>query len=116
VLRFAAVENFNNDVIRGLRRRDPAFDIVRVQDSDVAGKDDPAVLAWCADQKRILLTHDVRTVTRFAYERVVAGLPMPGVIEASLSLPLSRVIDDLHVLASASLEGEWEGQVRFLPI
>jgi len=32
------------------------------------------------------------------------------------SLSLSRAIDDLHVLAAVSLEGEWEGQVRFLPI
>jgi len=116
VLLFAADENFNNDIIRGLRRRESNLDIVRIQDSDVAGKDDPTVLAWCAGEKRVLLTHDIRTVTRFAYERVTGGLPMPGVIEVPRSLSLSRAIDDLHVLALVSLEGEWEGQVRFLPI
>jgi hypothetical protein len=30
---------------------------------------------------RVLLTHDVQTMTRFAFERVDRGDPMPGVIE-----------------------------------
>ena len=34
MLRLAAVENFNNDVLRGMHRREPALDIVRVQDAD----------------------------------------------------------------------------------
>jgi hypothetical protein len=32
MLRFAADENFNADIVRGLRRRLPELDIVRVQD------------------------------------------------------------------------------------
>jgi len=31
-MRWAADENFNNDIIRGLLRRKPDVDIVRVQD------------------------------------------------------------------------------------
>jgi predicted nuclease of predicted toxin-antitoxin system len=46
----------------------------------LSGKDDPTVLAWAASENRILLTHDVATITRFAYDRIVRGLPMPGVI------------------------------------
>jgi hypothetical protein len=33
--------------------------------------------------ERILLTHDVKTMPGYAYERMVAGLPVPGIIEAS---------------------------------
>ena len=32
MLRFAADENFNGDIVRGLLRRNPNVDIVRVQD------------------------------------------------------------------------------------
>ena len=116
MLRFAADENFNNDIVRGLRRRRADIDITRIQDAGLTGKDDPAVLAWCADQRRVLLTHDVRTITRHAYERATAGMTMPGVIEVPRSLPLSRIIDDILVIAEASEEGEWEGQVRYLPL
>jgi len=116
MLRYAADENFNNDIVRGLRRRTTQLDIVRVQDFGLSGADDPTVLAWCADQKRVLLSHDVRTLAGYAYDRASRGLPQPGVFEVDRSLPMSRVIDDLLILAEASRDGEWEGQVRFLPI
>jgi hypothetical protein len=41
VLRLAADENFNRDIVRGLLRRKPDLDIVRVQDAGLAGADDP---------------------------------------------------------------------------
>lgn len=46
VLRLAADENFNNDSVRGLIRRKPEVDIVRVQDVGLSGADDPTVLKW----------------------------------------------------------------------
>ena len=44
MLRLAADENFNNDVLRGLIRRSPRLDVVRVQDVGLSGADDPTVL------------------------------------------------------------------------
>jgi hypothetical protein len=41
MLRFAADENFNGDIVRGLLRRNPKLDIVRVQDVGLSGADDP---------------------------------------------------------------------------
>lgn len=116
MLPLAADENFNNDVVRALRRRRPEIDLVRIQDAGLAGADDPAVLQWAAEQGRVLLTHDVSTVTRFAYERVEAGLPMPGVFEVGRSVPIGVAVEDLLLIADCSLPGEWEGQVRYLPL
>ena len=113
---WAADENFNNDIIRGLLRRKPDVDIVRVQDVGLSGADDPAVLEWAADEGRVVLTHDVSTITRYAYERVEAGKPMPGVFEVSRGIPIGAVIEDLILLTECSLEKEWEGQVRYLPL
>jgi predicted nuclease of predicted toxin-antitoxin system len=70
MLRLAADENFNNDIIRGLLRRKPDLDIVRIQNVGLSGADDPTVLQWAAQEGRILLTEDVSTITRYAYERV----------------------------------------------
>ena len=44
MLALAADENFNNDVVRGILRRKPDVDIVRVQDAGLSGADDPTVL------------------------------------------------------------------------
>jgi predicted nuclease of predicted toxin-antitoxin system len=67
MLRLAADENFNNDIVRGLLRREPGLDIVRIQDVGLSGADDPTVLEWAAQEGRVLLTHDVTTITRYAY-------------------------------------------------
>lgn len=110
MLRLGADANFNNDIIRGLIRRKPDVDIVRVQDVGLSGADDPEVLEWAAQQGRLLGTHDVSTLGKHAYERVAAGQPMPGVFEVSTSLSLARAIDDLLLIVECSSEAEWEEQ------
>jgi len=116
MLRFLADENFNNQIIRGVLRRNPNVNIVRVQDVELTGADDPTVLAWAAQQERIVLTHDVATMTNFAYERLAAGLLMPGLFEISRRVSVSQAIEEILLLDECSLEGEWEGQVQFLPL
>jgi predicted nuclease of predicted toxin-antitoxin system len=116
MLRLAADENFNNDIVRGLRRKRPDLDIVRVQEAGLSGAVDPDVLEWAARESRILLTHDASTMTRYAYERVAVGLPMPGVFQLSRGISLTLVIEDILLIAECSIEGEWEGQVRYLPL
>jgi hypothetical protein len=116
MLPMLADENFNNDIVRGVRRRSAAVDIVRVQDIDLGGADDPTVLEWAAENARVLLTHDVSTMTRFAYDRVREGKQMPGVFEVSRRVALSVAIEEILLLAECSVAGEWEGQVRYLPL
>src|ERR671936_175766 len=112
MLALAADEYFNYDIVRGLLRRNPELNIVRVQEVGLSGANDPTVLESAAQEGRVLLTHDVTTITRYAYERVQAGEPMPGVFEVSRDLAIGRAIEEILLLAEYSLEGEWEGQVR----
>lgn len=116
MLRLVADENFDNDLIRGILRREPAIDLVRVQDVGLSGADDPTVLAWAADEGRVLLTHDVTTLLDFAYQRISAALPMPGVFAVSDSATFSQVIEDLLMLVECSVEHEWDGQVLYVPL
>jgi hypothetical protein len=117
LLRFLADENFNNRILRGLLRRFPEVDIVRVQDIvGLSGAGDPEVLDWAAREKRILLTHDVSTIVDFAIQRVESGQEMPGVFEVSRSISIGLAIDDLLLLAQGSIEDEWQGQIIYLPL
>ena len=116
MISLAADENFNNNIIRGLLRRRPDLDIVRVQDVGLSGADDPAVLEWAAREGRLLLTHDVTTITRRVDERKEAGQSMPGVFVCSQEVPIARAIEDILILAECSFDGEWEGQIRYLPL
>src|SRR5205809_2799627 len=116
MLPLLADENFNNDIVRAVRRRNPQVDLVRVQDEGLSGADDPTILQWAAQSGRVLLTHDVSTMTRYAYDRVRAAQPMPGVFEVARGVPIGVAIEEIIVLAMCSLDGEWEGQVRYLPL
>ena len=116
MLALAADENFNNDIVRGLLRRKPDLDIVRVQDAGLSGSDDPVVLESAAQQGRVLFTHDASTMTYHAYERARTGKRMPGVFEVNREVPIAQAIEDILLLAECSVEGEWEGQVRYLPL
>ena len=60
-----------------------------MQDVGLSGEDDSTILEWAAVANRVLLTHDVTTITNFAYERVELGKRMPGVIEVNRSVPRS---------------------------
>ena len=116
MIRFLTDEDFDNDILRGVILRLPDLDIVRVQDVGLLGKSDPVVLEWAAQNMRVLLTHDIRTMRRHAYARLEAGFSMPGVFVAPQSLRIAQAIAEVLLLAECSVEGEWEGQVRFLPL
>lgn len=115
-IRFLADENFDHKTLAGLLRRDPDLDIVAVQDVGLRQADDPVVLEWAAGEGRVLVTHDVSTMLDFAYERVIVGLPMPGVIEIPESVPRAVIIDELILIAAASDPEEWQDTVRYLPL
>jgi hypothetical protein len=89
---------------------------VRIQDVGLSGAHDPIILEWAAKENRVLLTHDVSTITKYAYERVESGQHMPGVFEVGRNTPVGRVIEDILLLIECSLEGEWNGQIRYLPL
>jgi len=116
MIRFLLDENFNGKIVRGLRARQPVVDMVRVQDTQLYGADDPSVLEWAAHEGRILLTHDLDTMTKYAGERIEKGLPMAGVILVRDTLPVAKVIDDLLTVLGASEASDWENRIDFLPL
>jgi predicted nuclease of predicted toxin-antitoxin system len=116
MLKLLADENFDNTILRGLLRRQSDIDIVRVQDIGLSGKDDSTVLAQAAEENRVLLTHDVATITRYAYDRIAQGLSMSGVIEVRTDASTGQIIDDILIVLECIQPGEMEGQILYLPL
>lgn len=114
--RFLADENIDPDLVLGLRRRVDDIDIVRVQDVGLRTVDDPEILQWAADQDRVLISHDLKTMSGFAGERLAAGLRMPGVVLLRSTLSIARAIDELAAIAGASDAEEWNNQIAYLPL
>ncbi len=99
-------------------RQRPGLDLVRVLDVGLRAVDDPTILAWAAREGRLVLTHDASTLIGYAYERVATGQVMPGIIVVRQDMAIGHVLEDLLLLLliDASDEGEWNGQVIYLPL
>lgn len=116
MLRLLSDENFNEDIVRGLLLRRPDLDLMRVQDVGLEKADDPTILVWAAENNRILLTHDRATMPDFAYSRVVAGEPMPGIFVVHDRMAVRQAIEELWLIEVCSDQAEWAGLVVYLPL
>jgi predicted nuclease of predicted toxin-antitoxin system len=117
MLRLASDADAHGGIIRGLRRRRPQIDLVRVQDALAQGAPDLDVLAWAAAENRVLVTNDRNSMVGFAYQRVAAGEPMPGVIVTTNAQSIGSAIDDILLIADSMAEAEIREQVVvFLPL
>ena len=116
MLRLLADENFNGHIVRGLLRRRSELTLLRVQDVGLRGAKDPEILEWAAEQNLILLTHDRATVPDFAFQRVAAGQPMPGVFVVNDRLSLGQAIEELLIPDEYSEQDEWKSIVLYLPL
>jgi hypothetical protein len=111
MLRLASDADVSGDILRGLRRRHPEIDLIRAQDALPEGTHDRDVLAWAAGEGRVLITNDRNTMVGFAYERVAAGEPVPGVIVTTNEQAVGAAIDDVLLVAEYMPEEEIRDQV-----
>jgi len=111
MLRLASDADVHGDILNGLHRRLPEIDLVRVQDALPEQTPDPEVLAWAAAENRVLITNDRNTMVGFAYQRVAAGEPVPGLIATTNEQSVGSAIDDILLVAVYMPEDEIRGQV-----
>ena len=116
MIAFLADENFQGKIVRGVRRRSPSIDIVRVQDVGMTGADDRLLLRWAAEHGRVLLTQDVQTMIGFAWELVEQGRPMAGVIVVGRNVTPAQAIEDLVLIGECGEPDEWSARVEHLPL
>src|SRR5262245_46325270 len=111
MLRLASDADVHGDILRGLRRRRPDIDLVRVQDVLPEGTPDADVLAWAAAENRVLITNDRNTMVGFAYQRAAVGEPLPGLITTTNEQSIGSAIDDILLIAECMPEEEIRDQV-----
>ena len=116
MISFLVDQNFNEHIIVGMTRRDPILEFTHVRDIGLAAAPDPLVLELAAVKNLILLTHDRKTIPSFAYARVAAGLPMPGVFLLRGDMPASQAISELLTAAYCLSPEECKNTVIYFPL
>jgi hypothetical protein len=109
-------ENFNHRIVRGLRLELPNLEFEIAQNCGLKGKADPQVLDWASENDFVLVTHDLKTIPKFAYQRVAEEKTLVGVIAVPDDLPIGQAIDELAITIQCSLPNELENRVLHLPL
>lgn len=123
-VRFQADDDFNEHIVAGLRRKEPAVDVRSAAEARLRGLSDQEVLALAAKDGRVLVSHDFRTMpaefARFlasGMERGTGyGVVSPGVFIVPQSMAMSAAIEMLLMIWAASDATEWYERVVRLPL
>ncbi len=113
---FLVDQNFNEHIVHGRTRRDPTLEISQVRDVGLAAAPDALILENAAARGLVLRTHDRATIPPFAYARVAADLPMPGVFLVSDAMPTGQAIEELLIAAHCLSSDECKDVVWYFPM
>lgn len=114
MLRFLTDENIEGHLVKGLLSKNPNLDVIRVQDVGLRTAADPLLMDWAGRNNRILITHDISTISPLVYERIAAGQPLPGIIFIQTGMALGIVIRKILQIAATDQPEAWSGRVEYL--
>jgi hypothetical protein len=115
MVRFQADADLNQTIVAALVRKNPAFDFRSAAVSSLRGLSDAQVLALAAAEKRILVTHDAKTMPRH-FAEFIQSHESCGVIVVPQHLPVSIVVDELLLIAAATTPEDWTNRICYLPL
>ena len=113
-VRFQSDADFNEEIVSGVLRREPAVDFQTAEEAQLRGLPDSEVLARAASEGRILVSHDRRTMPRH-FADFIQQRTSPGVVIISQRVSVRRAIEELLLVWEASEGEEWVNLIAELP-
>ena len=92
------------------------MDFLSANDAGIHGLPDGEVLRIAAEQNRILVTHDHRTMPRHFGTFLESGHSSPGVFLVKQHVRLSLIIEGLVMVWAASDPLEWKDRILEIPL
>jgi len=114
-VKFQADADLNQDIVKGVRRRIPEIDFQTAEAAGLEGLDDQEVLAIAADEYRILVSHDRRTMAHH-FGDFISGRDCPGVFLISKRTGVREAIDEIVLVWPASGAVEYLNQIVTIPL
>jgi predicted nuclease of predicted toxin-antitoxin system len=114
-LKFLADADLNQDVVKGVLRREPAIDFRTAVSAGLRGMSDLEVLAFAASEGRVLVSHDRKTMPR-AFAEWLTTKSTPGVFIVSQKADLLASIEALLLVWALSDAEEWVNRICTLPL
>ncbi|MCU0535423.1 MAG: hypothetical protein MUD14_16160 [Hydrococcus sp. Prado102] len=114
-IRFQADSDLNQAIVTGILRREPTIDFQTSNIANLSGLSDLEVLTNVAQEGRVLVSHDQRTMPIYFAEFVITQTSS-GVIIVLQSMPIGEAIDNLIKLWQTSEAEDWVNRIAFLPL
>ncbi|MEZ4864403.1 MAG: DUF5615 family PIN-like protein [Caldilineaceae bacterium] len=80
------------------------------------GTKDPEILIWCESHDFLLVTNNRRSMPVHLRDHLAAGRHIPGILVFQRTMRIPDVIAELILIWEASLPGEYQDQIRYLPL
>lgn len=115
-VRYQADADLNHAIVTGVLRRESAVDFQSAFFvAGLEGVKDPEVLAIAAQQQRVLVSHDRKTMSS-EFAAFIANRQSAGVIIVSRRLPIEVIIEELLIIWAVSSAEEWVDRIAKLPL
>jgi hypothetical protein len=114
-IRFQADADLNAEIVVGVLRREPSIDFQTADEANLRQVPDPEVLTLAAQEGRILVTHDRRTMPRH-FADVILHHSNPGVFIIAQTMSVRVAIEELVLVWAASASEEWRNLIVELPL
>jgi hypothetical protein len=114
-VRFQADADLNEIILRAVLRREPGIDFQSAQTANLPGRLDPEVLAIAAAAGRVLVSHDRRSMP-IHFVEFIARETSAGLLIVPQRLAISRVVEDLILIWTATEAQEWLNRIYSLPL
>jgi predicted nuclease of predicted toxin-antitoxin system len=98
--------DLNVEIVAGVLRREPSIDFQTADEANLRRVPDPEVLTLAAQEGRILVTHDRRTMPR-PFADFTLHHSSPGVCIIAQTLRVRVAIEELLLVWAASERAEW---------
>lgn len=113
--RFLADEDFRYEIVEAARQFCPSLDLITVQEARLESTSDADLLEFAAANNRIVISHDVNTMTDAAIDRIESSLFLPGLFVAPQNCAIRPVAECIQLVAEASQAEEWHSLIVYLP-
>lgn len=113
-VRFQADADLRQAIVTGTIRRQPEIDFQSAYAALLEDKKDSEVLAIAAQDDRVLVTHDRKTMPA-EFGKFIISQNSSGVLVISQNMPISDAIEALVLIWEASTAKEWINQIMSIP-
>jgi len=114
-VRYQADNDLSQIIVKATIRLEPMIDFKTAHAAGLSGLDDLTVLTRAAADRRILVSHDLKTMPHH-FATFIQSAISPGVLLVPQGTSLTGITEDLLLIWLVDDAQDWINRIRILPL